>query len=250
MLGGPAWTRVPDGEWYLHLFDTRQPDLDWENPEVRAEFEGVLRFWLDKGVDGFRVDVASGLHQAAGLPDWDGEVSMIEGAETALKDGTTGVGNRSPMFDQEGVHEIYRAWHRVLAVVGGEHPVPGAVDLMDTLLVEHGTPVDRADRAVLGRRLGALGHRTLPVPVGQARGLHQAVGHVDPEAVHALVEPEPQHVLELGAHLGVLPVEVRLTGVEQVQVPLAVGHTRPRRPGQSRARALPVPPRQGPPGTT
>jgi len=112
---------------------------------------------------------------------------------------------------------------RAVAVVGGEHPVPGAVDFVDTLLVEHGTPVDRADRAVLGRRLGALDHRDLPVPVGQARGLHQAVSHVDPEAVHALVEPEPQHVLELGAHLGVLPVEVRLTGVEQVQVPLAVG---------------------------
>src|SRR5665647_138869 len=117
MLGGPAWTRVPDGEWYLHLFDTRQPDLDWENPEVRAEFEGVLRFWLDKGVDGFRVDFARGLVKAAGLPDWDGEVSIIEGTETAPE---AGAGNRSPMFDQEGVHEIYRAWNRVLAAYAGD----------------------------------------------------------------------------------------------------------------------------------
>src|SRR5690242_7948769 len=58
VFGGPAWTRVADaddrlGQWYLHLFDTSQPDLDWENPEVRAEFADILRFWLDRGVDGF-----------------------------------------------------------------------------------------------------------------------------------------------------------------------------------------------------
>jgi alpha-glucosidase len=65
-FGGPAWERVtePDGtpgQWYLHLFDVTQPDLNWSNPEVRAEFVSVLRFWLDRGVDGFRVDVAHGL---------------------------------------------------------------------------------------------------------------------------------------------------------------------------------------------
>ena len=57
-FGGPAWTQVPDGQWYLHMFDRRQPDLNWNNPEVRQMFTGVLRFWLDRGVDGFRVDVA------------------------------------------------------------------------------------------------------------------------------------------------------------------------------------------------
>ena len=77
IFGGPAWTRTTDpdgtpGQWYLHLFDSSQPDLNWDNPEVRAEFEDVLRFWLDRGVDGFRVDVAHGLVKAAGLPDWDG----------------------------------------------------------------------------------------------------------------------------------------------------------------------------------
>jgi alpha-glucosidase len=69
IFGGPAWTRLEpredDGplgpQWYLHLFDSSQPDLDWTHPDVRAEFEDVLRFWLDKGVDGFRVDVAHGL---------------------------------------------------------------------------------------------------------------------------------------------------------------------------------------------
>ncbi|MCW2797689.1 MAG: alpha-amylase, partial [Nocardioides sp.] len=76
VFGGPAWTRVPDrhgddGQWYLHLFDSTQPDLDWRNPEVGDMFEEVLRFWLDRGVDGFRVDVAHGLVKAEGLPDWD-----------------------------------------------------------------------------------------------------------------------------------------------------------------------------------
>ena len=119
IFGGPAWTRLPDGEWYLHMFDTRQPDLDWGNPQVHAEFEAVLRFWLDKGVDGFRVDVAHGLVKAAGLPDWDGDVSMIDGADRAPQD-SSGASDPGPMFDQEGVHEIYREWHRVLAEYDGD----------------------------------------------------------------------------------------------------------------------------------
>ena len=56
MFGGPAWTRVEDGQWYCHLFDSSQPDLNWTNPVVQEEFEDILRFWLDRGVDGFRVD--------------------------------------------------------------------------------------------------------------------------------------------------------------------------------------------------
>ncbi len=124
IFGGPAWTRVSperhgvdDGQWYLHLFDTRQPDLDWSSPEVRAEFEDVLRFWLDRGVDGFRVDVAHGLVKVPGLPDWDGHVSMIDGGDD---EGSTGSGNGGPMFDQDGVHDIYRSWHRVLAEYDGD----------------------------------------------------------------------------------------------------------------------------------
>ncbi|MFI2489441.1 glycoside hydrolase family 13 protein [Promicromonospora kroppenstedtii] len=136
IFGGPAWTRLApredDGplgpQWYLHLFDSTQPDLNWENPEVRAEFEGVLRFWLDRGVDGFRVDVAHGMIKAPGLPDWDGQVAMVEGTVEdasesdpgAPEDGSTGAGNRGPMFDQDGVHDIYRAWHKVLAEYDGD----------------------------------------------------------------------------------------------------------------------------------
>jgi alpha-glucosidase len=111
VFGGPAWTRLtePDGspgQWYLHLFDSKQPDLDWTNPEVRAEFEDVLRYWLDRGVDGFRVDVAHGLVKADGLPEWDHEQELLEGSGPD--------GERPPMWDQDGVHEVYRAWRRVL----------------------------------------------------------------------------------------------------------------------------------------
>ncbi|MEY4994079.1 MAG: hypothetical protein RIS82_1201, partial [Actinomycetota bacterium] len=66
IFGGPAWSRVTNsdgtpGQWYLHMFDSSQPDLNWENPKVADEFDEVLRFWLRKGVDGFRVDVAHGM---------------------------------------------------------------------------------------------------------------------------------------------------------------------------------------------
>jgi alpha-glucosidase len=104
VFGGPAWTRVDD-QWYLHLFDVHQPDLNWENPEVATEFESVLRFWLDRGVDGFRVDVANGLVKAEGLPDWKGVHHLLD----------LDHGPRPPMWDQDGVHEIYRSWRRVLA---------------------------------------------------------------------------------------------------------------------------------------
>src|SRR3954447_20923579 len=121
IFGGAAWTRLPDGQWYLHLFDSRQPDLNWDNPQVHAEFEDVLRFWLDRGVDGFRVDVAHGMVKAPGLPDWDGHVTMIEGSDDVEPtDTVSGAGNQGPMFDQDGVHDIYRAWHQVLAEYPGD----------------------------------------------------------------------------------------------------------------------------------
>src|SRR6188472_3478949 len=81
VFGGPAWTRVEDGQWYLHLFDTTQPDLDWRNPEVADMFDDVLRFWLDRGVDGFRVDVAHGLFKEESLRD-----QVVEEGKTASSD--------------------------------------------------------------------------------------------------------------------------------------------------------------------
>ena len=70
-FGGPAWTRVPDGQWYLHMFTKEQPDWNWKNPEVRADFIRTLRFWLDHGADGFRVDVAHGLAKDLERDDLD-----------------------------------------------------------------------------------------------------------------------------------------------------------------------------------
>ena len=68
-FGGRAWTRVPDGQWYLHLFDPSQPDWNWRDPRVRPMFEEILRFWLDRGIGGFRVDVAHGLFKDPDLAD-------------------------------------------------------------------------------------------------------------------------------------------------------------------------------------
>jgi alpha-glucosidase len=104
VFGGPAWTQVADGSWYLHLFDPGQPDLDWTNPEVVAEFESVLRFWFDQGVDGFRIDVAHGLVKADGLPDvGPDDEEMLEPAHRP----------DHPFWDRDGVHEIYRGWREV-----------------------------------------------------------------------------------------------------------------------------------------
>ncbi|GIJ77282.1 alpha-glucosidase [Micromonospora phaseoli] len=109
IFGGPAWTRVPDGQWYLHLFDPAQPDLNWRHREVRAEFEDILRFWLDRGVDGFRIDVAHGMIKAEGLPDV-GFSSMTTGRRQSELLGK----GRLPYFDQDEVHDIYRAWRPIL----------------------------------------------------------------------------------------------------------------------------------------
>ena len=116
VFGGPAWTRVTeadstDGQWYLHLFAVEQPDFNWENPQVSAEFEDVLKFWLDRGVDGFRVDVANALVKARGLPDWDEPVQLPGDADGVPHDHH---GRQPPMWDQEGVHDVYRAWRQIL----------------------------------------------------------------------------------------------------------------------------------------
>ena len=114
VFGGCAWERVIEaggkpGQWYLHLFVVEQPDLNWENPEVVAHFEQVLKFWLDRGVAGFRIDVAHGMFKEAGLPDMrkDPVASML-GTE------------HKPFWDQEGVHGVYRAWRTILDSYPGD----------------------------------------------------------------------------------------------------------------------------------
>ncbi len=104
VFGGPAWTRVPDGQWYLHQFAPEQPDLNWDNPEVRQDFLTTLRFWGDREVDGFRVDVAHGLAKNLSdpLPD-----SIDMRADGLPLDGS------HPLLDRDEVHDIYAEWRHV-----------------------------------------------------------------------------------------------------------------------------------------
>jgi alpha-glucosidase len=123
VFGGSAWTRVtsPDGspaQWYLHLFDPGQPDLDWEDAEVRAEFESILRFWLDLGADGFRIDVASGLVKQAGLPDIDESAGRRERREMT---------GDHPHWGRDEVHGIFRAWRLVADAYPGDRVYIGEV---------------------------------------------------------------------------------------------------------------------------
>jgi alpha-glucosidase len=131
VFGGPAWTRITNadgtpGQWYLHLFDTSQPDLDWTNPWVREQFREILRFWLDRGVDGFRVDVAHGMIKADGLPDYTPKPGGSMGGSGSSADGVSlepGISDHedtAPFWAQDGVHEIYRDWHNVLAEYEGD----------------------------------------------------------------------------------------------------------------------------------
>ena len=122
MFGGPAWTRVTEndgkpGQWFVHLFDSSQPDFNWANPEVQLEFENILKFWLDRGVDGFRVDQPHAMAKAEGLPDHpyvnEAGAGFIEGRENP------------PMWFQEEVHEIFRKWRKILESYPGDRAMCG-----------------------------------------------------------------------------------------------------------------------------
>ncbi len=123
VFGGPAWTRVtePDGtpgQWYLHLYAPEQPDWNWRDPRTAPYFEAVLRFWLDRGVDGVRIDVAHGLFKAAGLPDLGArpaEPMRLRGNPLAC--------------DQEEVHAVYRRWRAVADAYDPPRALIGEVNL-------------------------------------------------------------------------------------------------------------------------
>ena len=103
LFGGPAWTRVADGQWYLHLFAEQQPDLNWDNDEVREDFVRTLRFWSDRGVDGFRIDVAHGVAK---------DMSAPMPSITTFDDELARSGQH-PFWDRDEVHDIYAEWRRV-----------------------------------------------------------------------------------------------------------------------------------------
>lgn len=122
MFGGPAWTRTTNtdgtpGQWYVHLFDSSQPDLNWENPKVEEAFEDILRFWLDRGVDGFRVDQPHAMGKAPGLPDHPD----VERAGAGFIEGEAS----PPMWFQESVHPIFRKWRAILDSYPGDRAMCG-----------------------------------------------------------------------------------------------------------------------------
>lgn len=113
-FGGPAWTRItePDGtpgQWYLNFFDSAQADFNWRNPDVTALFDDVLRFWFDRGVDGFRIDVAHGLYKHPDLPDWDGDHF------------------NGHAWDLPEVHEVYRRWRAIADSYGRDLTLVGEI---------------------------------------------------------------------------------------------------------------------------
>ena len=129
---GPAWTRITEadgtpGPWYLHIFDTSQPDWNWEHPAVHELFQDVLRFWLDRGADGFRVDVAHGMVKPEGLPDAEvnaeGLIDIPEGEVPVY-------------FDNDGVLEIYREWRPILDSYEGERMM-----VLEAWIPEHRLPL-------------------------------------------------------------------------------------------------------------
>lgn len=144
---GSAWTLVHDSageperdadglaQWYLHLFDRGQPDWNWAHPGVAAMFDDVLRFWLGRGVDGFRVDVAHGLVKTPGLPDWHppAERRAVDGGMVMH---TADPRHRPPMWDQDGNRAVFARWRGVLDTWRRTHGGPERV-LVGEAWVEH-----------------------------------------------------------------------------------------------------------------
>ena len=149
IFGGAAWTRVKEadgtwGQWYLHLFDSTQPDLNWENDEVRADALNTLKFWLDLGVDGFRVDVALGLAKDTTYPDLIDPIGMSQSLRFDLDPGSreaidrrAGLAN-SALFDRDEVQDIYREWRKLLDSYGNDKMA----------VVEAWVPPERASKYV------------------------------------------------------------------------------------------------------
>jgi alpha-glucosidase len=113
-----AWTwDDATGQWYLHQFLPAQPDLDWANPEVVEAMHGVMRFWLDRGVDGFRIDVVHGLGKDPGLPDDPPEVAGIP---------------HSALNDTPQTHELIRGMRKLVDAYPGDRLILGEVYLLST----------------------------------------------------------------------------------------------------------------------
>jgi oligo-1,6-glucosidase len=117
-FSGPVWTwDEKTGQYYLHLFSAKQPDLNWENPEVRQAVYAMMRWWLDRGVDGFRMDVINMISKDTSLPDTTPRPGSPYGPGNRFFIG----GPRNHEFLQEMYREVFAGRDaRVLTV--GEMP--------------------------------------------------------------------------------------------------------------------------------
>ena len=174
IFGGPAWARVPGtgddaGQWYLHLFAPQQPDLNWDNADVRADLERTLRFWLDRGVDGFRIDVAHGMAKPPDLPDMTRPIGPHHGL---LPDDV-----EDPRFDADGVHDIHRMIRKVL------DGYPGRMAVGELWVTSN----------------EAFARYVRPDELHQAFNFRLADADFDADAVRAAVEHSIAAVTEVGA---------------------------------------------------
>lgn len=209
VFGGSAWSRAEraDGSrcWYLHTFDSSQPDFNWRNPEVRREFHDVLRWWFDRGVDGFRIDVAHGLVKTSPLPIDEGELG---------EDG---------LWDQPEVHEIYRSWRGVAREYEEEKYLVGEVWVGDSRAFGRYVAEDELHQAFafdllvqpwIARRLRAAIDKGLmeaspqngPAWTLSNHDVHRAVTRYGQEQFDE--DPEPSDMLASARHTG--PVDEAL----------------------------------------
>ncbi|KRV47830.1 alpha-glucosidase [Wenjunlia vitaminophila] len=215
-FGGPAWTRITEadgtpGPWYLHLFAPEQPDLNWDHPEVKEEFESILRFWFDRGVDGVRIDVAHGLVKAPGLPD----LGSLDGKLIHVARG-----DDHPYWDRDGVHEIFQGWRAVadsyadprvfVAEAWAENPRRLARyvrpdELHTAFNFDYLMAPWRADhlRRVIDDSLGALG--AVGAPATWVLSNHDVARHLSRYA-----RPQPDGQVRSLADLAGLPADLEL----------------------------------------
>jgi alpha-glucosidase len=127
IFGGSAWTRTQNldgtpGQWYFHLFDSSQPDLNWKNEEVLKRFDDILRFWFDRGVDGLRLDAVSGIGK-------DDDYRDVGFAPDDLY--RPDIWGPVPFFDAEGVHDVLRRWRHLAQEYPTEKFLVGEVVVRD-----------------------------------------------------------------------------------------------------------------------
>jgi alpha-glucosidase len=168
-FGGPAWSRVTSpqvgrpGPWYMHLFAPEQPDLNWWNSEVQSEFEGIIKFWLDHGADGFRIDVASALFKRQDLAD-----------RPLVRDRVTGTMRPDPAFshlDQPQLHDVYRRWRQVADAYEPRRVLVGEMfeARRQSTFIVHGQ-LDMAFAMVMARWEAGAWRRVIDVARGALRG--------------------------------------------------------------------------------